>query len=56
MAEQLLVQSSNNDISRAYAWYAFELLRRQASDVPEMSLEEINAEIATIRSERRRIT
>ena len=46
MAKQVLVQSSNDDISRADAWHAFKLLRKQAADVPEMSLDEINAEIA----------
>lgn len=40
--------------SRAEAWEAFMELRRQAADVPEMSLEEINKEIAEARSERRR--
>ena len=40
--------------SRAEAWEAFTELRRQAADVPEMSLEQINEEIAAVRSERRR--
>ena len=40
-------------ISRAEAWDAFQELRRQAADLPEMSLEEINAEIAAVRLERR---
>ena len=40
--------------SRAEAWQAFEELSRQAADVPEMSLDEINEEIATVRAERRR--
>lgn len=40
-------------ISRAEAWEAFQELRRQAADLPEMSLEEINAEIAAARAERR---
>ena len=42
--------------SRADAWNAFEELRRQAADVPEMSLDEINAEITAARAERRRRT
>ena len=41
-------------ISRDEAWNAFEELRRQASDLPEMSLEEINEEINAVREERRR--
>jgi len=43
-----------SEISRAEAWNAFEELRKQAADVPEMSLEEINAEISAVREERRR--
>ncbi len=42
-----------NTITRAEAKNAFYALRRQAADVPEMSLEEINAEIATARTEKR---
>ena len=41
-------------ITRAEARRAFYNLRQQASDLPEMSLEEINAEIAAVRAERRR--
>ena len=40
-------------ISRVEAWDAFQELRKQAADVPEMSLEEINAEIAAVRAEKR---
>ena len=40
-------------MSRSEAWDAFQELRRQAADLPEMSLEEINAEIAAVRAERR---
>lgn len=40
--------------SRVDAWNAFQELRKQAADVPEMSLDEINAEIAAVRAERRR--
>ncbi len=46
MAEQALVQVSMEALE------AFEELRRQAADVPEMSLEEINAEISAARAER----
>ena len=53
MAKQVLVQSSNDDISRADAWHAFKLLRKQATDVPEMSLDEINAEIAAVRAQKK---
>lgn len=41
-------------ITRAEAKNAFYELRRQASDVPEMSLDEINAEISAARAERKR--
>lgn len=42
-----------NNVTRAEGLSAFEALRQQASDVPEMSLEEINAEIAEVRKNRR---
>lgn len=41
-----------NNVTRAEGLAAFESLRQQASDVPEMSLEEINAEIAEVRRNR----
>ncbi len=41
-------------ITRTEAKNAFYELRRQAADVPEMSLEEINAEISAVRAGRRR--
>ena len=41
-------------ITRAEAKNAFHELRRQAADVPEMSLDEINAEILAARAERKR--
>lgn len=41
-------------ITRAEAKNAFHELRKQASDAPKMSLEEINAEIAAARAERKR--
>lgn len=40
-------------ITRAEAKKAFYDLREQASDIPEMSLDEINAEIAAAREERK---
>ena len=40
-------------ITRADGINAFHELRKQLADVPEMSLEEINAEIAQIRAERK---
>lgn len=43
-----------NAVTRAEGLAAFEELRKQASDVPEMSLEEINAEIAEVRQNRRK--
>ncbi len=42
-----------NTITRAEAKNAFYALRRQAADVPEMSLEEINAEITAARTGKR---
>lgn len=40
-------------VTRADALNAFEEMRRQASDVPEMSLDEINEEIRSARAERK---
>ena len=42
-----------NAITRTEALNAFSALRLQAADVPEMSLDEINAEIAAVRAERK---
>lgn len=42
-----------NVVTRAEALEAFEEMRRQAADVPEMSLEEINEEISNARAERK---
>lgn len=41
-------------ITRAEARNAFYELRRQAADLPEMTLDEINAEISAARAERKR--
>lgn len=41
-------------ITRAEAKNAFHELREQAADIPEMSLDEINAEISAVRMERKR--
>lgn len=41
----------NAMVTRREALDAFEKMRRQAADVPEMSLEEINEEIRAARSE-----
>ena len=41
-------------VTRAEAKRAFHELRRQAAEIPEMSLDEINAEISAARSERNR--
>lgn len=56
MAEQVLIQLTlpENAITRAEARNVFYELRRQAADVPEMSLVEINAEISAARAERKR--
>ena len=43
----------DNVITRAEALSAFEQLRDQAADVPEMTPEEINAEIAAARADRK---
>ena len=43
-----------NAVTRAEGLEAFEKLREQATDVPEMSLDEINAEIAEVRKNRRK--
>ena len=40
-------------ITHAEALLAFEQLRKQATDVPEMTLDEINAEISAARAERK---
>lgn len=67
MAEQALIQFGANKaqrqevpeiyeklgITRAQAKNAFYELRRQVADVPEMSLEEINAEISAVRAKRK---
>jgi DNA-damage-inducible protein J len=42
-----------NVVTRAEALDAFEEMRKQAADVPEMSLEEINEEIRSARAERK---
>lgn len=41
-------------VTRTEAKSAFNALREQAKDVPELSLEEINAEISEVRAERKR--
>ncbi len=41
-------------ITRAESKNAFYELRKQESDVPKMSLDDINAEIMAVRSERKR--
>ncbi|MDE7300418.1 MAG: type II toxin-antitoxin system RelB/DinJ family antitoxin [Lachnospiraceae bacterium] len=46
LPEQTITMAESNN-------YFYEL-RRQAADVPEMSLDEINAEISAVRAERRR--
>lgn len=43
-----------NAISKTEARNAFFELRKQAADIPEMSLDEINEEIAAARAERKR--
>ena len=43
-----------SQISKSDAWNAFLDLRLQAADLPEMSLDDINAEISAVRAERRK--
>ena len=43
----------DNAITRTEALNSFSALRQQAADVEEMSLDEINAEIASVRAERK---
>lgn len=43
----------DNMITHTEALSAFEQLRKQAADVPEMTLDEINAEISAARAERK---
>lgn len=45
-------QLPENTITRAEAKNAFHEMRRQAADIPEMSLDEVNAEISELRAER----
>ena len=47
------VKPSEYEITREEALAAFNELREQAKDVPEMSLDEINAEINAARTEKR---
>lgn len=56
MAEQVLIQLKlpEQTITRTEAKKAFYELRKQAADVPEMLLDEINVEIMTVRSEGKR--
>lgn len=42
-----------NVVTRSDALEAFDEMRRQAADVPEMSLEEINDEIRSVRADRK---
>lgn len=48
------VRLPENTVTRAEAMRAFEDLRAQASDLPDMTLEEINAEISAARAERKK--
>ncbi|MBQ6520980.1 MAG: type II toxin-antitoxin system RelB/DinJ family antitoxin [Anaerolineaceae bacterium] len=47
------VLPQNRRISRTEARKILDDLRQEATDIPEMSLEEINAEIAAVRRERK---
>ena len=62
MAEQILISFcadkalnlTDTIITRSEFKKAFYDLRSQAADIPEMSLDEINAEISAARAERKR--
>ena len=47
------IKQSEFDITREEALTAFNELREQAKDVPEMSIDEINAEINAVRAKKR---
>ncbi len=53
IARGLPFEATLPPVSRAEAVNAFHELRKQAADIPEMTLDEINAEIAAVRVERR---
>jgi DNA-damage-inducible protein J len=42
-----------NKVTRAEGLAAFDTLRQQSADLPEMSLDEINAEISEVRKNRK---
>lgn len=48
------IRLPENTVTRTEAMRAFDDLRAQASDLPELTLEEINAEIAAVRAERKK--
>lgn len=54
MKELIETTLPKHTITRTEAKNAFFELRKQAANVPEMSLDEINAEIWATRAERRR--
>lgn len=54
MTEQALMQVSTNKIvTRSEALKALDLMLDQAKDVPDMTLDEINAEIKEVRDVRK---
>ena len=53
IARGLPFEATLPPVTREEAASAFHELRRQAADLPEMTLDEINAEIAAARAERR---
>ena len=54
MPEQLLIQFREDKALREDFRSAFNALREESADIPEMSLEELNSEISEIRSNRKR--
>lgn len=54
MTEQALMQvSANKIVTRSEALKALDLMLDQAKDVPDMTLDEINAEIKEVRDVRK---
>ncbi len=53
IARGLPFEATLPPVSRAEAVNSFHELRKQAADIPEMTLDEINAEIAAARDERK---
>ena len=53
IARGLPFEATLPPVTRADAVNAFHELRKQAADIPEMTMDEINAEISAVRAERK---